>query len=104
MIADRRRIDLGEAIDQADFTATVWCHIGAVHPVDDTGEHESVGPRIKLIAVEQLKVELRPDADRLVRQLGSVPFYVSLEFLVERLSDRRDGRQRKQRGVIEWAA
>ena len=42
VIADRRRIDLGKAIDQADFTAAVWCHIGAVHPVDDTGEHEAV--------------------------------------------------------------
>ena len=85
-------IELREAIDQANFAATRGRYISAVHAVDDAGQHEAGCLRIKLLAVEQLEVELWPDADRLVGRPGPVPLHVSLEFLVERFADFDFGR------------
>ena len=103
VLADRCRVGPGQPIDQADLAAILRRDIGAVHAIDDAGEHETRIGGIKLRAVEQLEGEAGADADTLVRQLGLVPFDISPEIRIQRFCDLCHRRQREQLRVGQRA-
>ena len=90
-----------QAVDQADLAAACFRNVGAVHAVDDAGQHEPRVWRIEQRAVEQLEIKARADADRLVRQVRTVPCDIAIELAIDRLPDRHHRRQGEQRAVGE---
>ena len=92
----------GQPVEQPDLAAMAFVEIGAIHAVDDAGQHEARIRRIEQCAVEQLEVKRRSDADGFVRQIRLVAGDVALEFVVERLADRQPSTA--GRTIARWSA
>lgn len=97
--AVRSGLEPRKAIDQPDLAAGLFRDIGAIHAVDDAGQHEARLGGFQIGAIEQLDVETFAAADGLAWRDRLVLRDVAIELRIDRRRNRLQLRQRSEQQI-----